>query len=123
MDNHIKNLSNPFSTGGGGINFEIRVQAAFVVLMLAKGFVPCFLPYFYIKKIKLQGRYANFDTDDMIIFLEEPSGKQEVKLLAQIKHSVRFTSGDKVFKDCISAAWSDFHKKEIFTIGKDAYLP
>lgn len=120
MDNHIKNLSNPFSTGGGGINFEIHVQAAFVLLMLVKGFVPC-LPYFYIKKVKLQGRYANFDTDDMIVFLEEPSGKQETKLLAQIKHSVRITSEDKDFKKCISAAWSDFNKKEIFTIGKDAF--
>lgn len=27
--------SNPYSTGGGGVNFETRVQAAFTVLMLA----------------------------------------------------------------------------------------
>lgn len=120
MSNHIKKLSSPFSTGGGGTNFETYVQAAFVVLMLARGFVPCFSPQFYIKKIKLQGKYANFDTDDLIVFLENPISKQEAKLLAQIKHSVRFTARDDVFRECISAAWSDFQKQEIFTVKKDA---
>lgn len=33
-------LSNPFSTGGGGLNFERHVQAGFIVLMLTGGVVP-----------------------------------------------------------------------------------
>ncbi|WP_431792868.1 hypothetical protein I0K01_18475 [Xanthomonas oryzae pv. oryzae] len=32
-----KKLSNPFSTGGGGILFEAHVQAAFVTLMITGG--------------------------------------------------------------------------------------
>ena len=32
--NSGKQLSNPFSTGGGGVFFESHVQAAYVVLML-----------------------------------------------------------------------------------------
>lgn len=35
-----KQLSNPFSTGGGGLHFEAHVQASFVVLMLTGGFAP-----------------------------------------------------------------------------------
>jgi len=41
MNTTTKQLSNPFSTGGGGPTFESRVQAAFVALMLTKGVCPC----------------------------------------------------------------------------------
>jgi hypothetical protein len=120
MSNQEKQLSNPFSTGGGGVNFETRVQAVFVVLMLARGFVPC-LPQLPIKKIKLQGKYAGFNTDDLIVFLKEPNGKREVKLLAQIKHSVGITEGNPIFSDVIQAAWNDFQNQEVFTTGIDAF--
>lgn len=62
MTKASKQQSNPFSTGGGGLNFETRVQAAFTVLMLTGRFAPC-LPPFPIIKVKLQGRYAGFNTD------------------------------------------------------------
>ena len=53
MTESVKQLSNPFSTGGGGGNFETRVQAAFTVLMLSGQVAPC-LPSRPIKKLKLQ---------------------------------------------------------------------
>ena len=80
MSNSKKEVSNPFSTGGGGVLFETRVQASFVVLMLAKGFVPC-LPSYPIKKIVLQGKHLGYDTDDLIVFVENPGDGQEKKLL------------------------------------------
>ncbi len=52
-----KQISNPFSTGGGGARFEVQVQAAFAAMMLAGGFAPC-LPCLPIRKIRLQGRQA-----------------------------------------------------------------
>src|SRR3972149_5244280 len=70
-----KQLSNPFSTGGGGGLFEAHVQASFVALMLTGGFAQC-LPCWPIKKIKLQGKYAGYDTDDLIVFVEKPDGEQ-----------------------------------------------
>ena len=73
-----KQISNPFSTGGGGVNFEVQVQASFVALMLAEGFAPC-LPCQPIQKIKLQGRFAGFDTDDLILFTGD--GPEARKLL------------------------------------------
>lgn len=120
MTNHNKQLSSPFSTGGGGHNFETRVQAYFVTLMLSGGFAPA-LPPWPIKKIKLQGKYADYDTDDAIVFVESPDGKKERKMLCQIKHSISVTQAktNKVFADVIQAAWNDFNNSKIFTKGED----
>ena len=101
------------------MNFETRVQTSFVVLMVTGGFVACF-PGCPIKKIKLQGKYAGYDTDDLIVFVERPSDGQEKKLLGQIKHSIRITEGDNVFGEVIQAAWSDFNNSELFIRGRDS---
>lgn len=112
-----KNLSNPFSTGGGGFHFEAHIQASFVVLMLTGGYVPC-LPYWPIVEIKLQGKNEGFDTDDLIVFVENPNTKERRKMLGQIKHAVAITR-NPVFSEVIQAAWNDFNKSELFLKGKD----
>ena len=119
MSNTGKQLSNPFSTGGGGVIFETRVQTAFVALMLTGGFVPC-LPCWPIIKIKLQGKYEGYETDDLIVFVKSPTDGQERKLLAQVKHSISVTKGDKKFEEVIQAAWNDFNTPGIFKEGQDA---
>jgi len=116
-----KQLSNPFSTGGGGVNFETRVQAAFAVLMVAGGFAPC-LPLWPIKKIKLQGRYAGYNTDDFIVFVNEPNGDGEAKLLAQVKHTITMTESDKTFGDVIRSAWKDFTNPTLFNPERDVIV-
>ncbi len=116
----VKSQSNPFSSGLGGPNFETRVQSAYVVLMLTESVVPC-LPPWPIKKIKLQGKYAGFNTDDFVVFVQEPEIKTEAKLLAQIKHNVSITENDLVFSEVIVAAWHDFNSPDIFTEGLDAF--
>ncbi|MEA5469525.1 ATP-binding protein, partial [Spirulina sp. 06S082] len=105
-----KQQSNPFSTGGGGTNFETRVQAAFTVLMLTGRLAPC-IPPFPIAKIKLQGRYAGFNTDDCIIIAEHPQTKQEAKLFAQIKHEISITKSDDTLAEVIQSMWNDFNDK------------
>lgn len=112
MNDESTQLSNPFSTGGGGTNFENQVQSAFVVLMLTGGVVPCLRPW-PIKKIKLQGKYEGYNTDDFIAFVEGESG-QKARFLAQIKHSVAITGGDTTFSQVIQAAWNDFKNAECF---------
>jgi hypothetical protein len=115
-----KELSSPFSTGGGGARFENQVQALFVLLMLTGGVVPCVQPL-PIKKIKLQGRYDGYNTDDFIAFVEDANGEEKAKLLAQIKHSVNITGNDPVFADVIQAAWSDFNNAEVFDKASDVF--
>lgn len=114
-----KELSNAYSTGGGGVHFENRVQASFVVLMLTGGFSPC-LPTWPITEVKLQGKYQNFDTDDLIIYVKQSYSDRQAKLLGQIKHYVKITKGDNVFGEVIQSAWNDFNNIEIFNRDTDA---
>jgi len=119
MDAKGTQLSNPYSTGGGGNNFETEVQTAFVVLMLTGGVAPC-VPSWPIVKIKLQGKNASFQTDDFIAFVENRQSKQGAKLLAQIKHSLSITESDIVFGQVVQAAWLDFQNPAIFDKDSDA---
>ncbi|MFJ5385421.1 hypothetical protein [Pectobacterium sp. CHL-2024] len=113
-----KNLSNPFSTGGGGVHFEAHVQASFVALMLTGGNAPC-LPCWPIVDIKLQGKIDGFDTDDLIVVVENVTSHEKRKLLGQIKHSISFTQGNTIFGEVIQAAWNDFNNAGVFTKTKD----
>lgn len=113
-----KALSNPFSTGGGGFHFEAHVQASFVVLMLTGGCAPC-LPCWPIKEIKLQGKIDGFDTDDLVVIVENQSSKEQRKLLGQVRHSIAVTSSNTNFGEFMQGAWNDFNDPEVFTRGKD----
>jgi len=111
--------TNPFSTGQGGANFETRVQAAFTTLLLTGRVSPC-LPSWPITKLKLQGAYAGFRTDDFIVYATAPLSDHEARLLAQIKHEISFTETDENFAKAIGAAWNDFNEPTVFTAGVDA---
>ena len=118
MSNGEKQLSNPFSTGGGGGHFEAHVQASFVALMLTGGYAPC-LPCRPINKIKLQGKFAGYETDDLIVFTQDSDGDGQCKLLGQVKHSISITENDSTFADVIQSAWIDFNNSDVFSRGKD----
>lgn len=111
MATEAKEISNPFSTGGGGTHFEADVQASFLVLMLTKGYIPC-LYNKIITKIRFQGKFEGYNIDDMIIFSEDILTNKESKLLAQIKHSITISENNKTFQDVIKAAWDDFNSKK-----------
>lgn len=113
-----KKLSNPFSTGGGGVHFEAHVQASFVALMLTGGNAPC-LPCWPIAEIKLQGKIDGFETDDLVVFVENASSKERRKLLGQVKHSIAITQGSTLFGEVMQAAWNDFKDPKVFTKDKD----
>mgnify|MGYP004192174669 CR=1 FL=1 len=113
-----KYLSNPFSTGGGGVHFEAHIQASFVALMLTGGHAPC-LPCWPISEVKLQGKIDGFDTDDLVVIVEDLKSNERRKLLGQIKHSITITKGSTLFGDVMQAAWNDYNNPEIFSRGKD----
>jgi hypothetical protein len=113
-----KKLSNPFSTGGGGVHFEAHIQASFVTLMLTGGYAPC-LPCWPISEIKLQGKINGFDTDDLIVVIESPDNKERRKLLGQIKHSIMITQGNMLFGEVMQAAWNDFNNPKLFKKNSD----
>lgn len=113
-----KKLSNPFSTGGGGVHFEAHVQASFVALMLTGGHAPC-LPCWPIAEIKLQGKIDGFDTDDLVVVVENLNSNERRKLLGQIKHTIAITQGSTLFGEVMQAAWNDFNNPKVFSRDKD----
>lgn len=86
--------------------------------MLVGGYAPC-LPNCPIKKIKLQGKFAGYDTDDLIIYTENPDNRKERKILVQIKHTINITENDRVFEEVIRSAWNDYNNDHLFSKGKD----
>jgi len=118
MTGQAKQVSNPYLSGEGGAVFENRVQAAFAVLMLTGRVAPYL--HGQITKLKLQGRYAGFNTDDFIVFTEDGLTGRKEKLLAQIKHSIRITERNETFGEVIQAAWNDYNNPELFSPDTDS---
>lgn len=118
MKQKNKQLSNPFSTGGGGFHFEAHVQASFVTLMLTGGYTPC-LPCWPIKEVRVQAKIDGYNTDDLIVFVENPESRERRKLLGQVKYSISFTKKDPKMPEVIQAAWNDFNNQSKFTKDKD----
>ena len=105
--NPIGKISNAFSTGGGGVNFEQQIQAMFLLLLLTDGFCPVMNEQ--IRKVCFQAKHLGYATDDLVVFTVR--NKNEGKLLCQVKHSITATAKNSVFQEVISAAWYDFNKE------------
>ena len=82
MSPRAKEISNPISSGGGGVIFETRIQTAFAVLILTGGHAPC-SPAWPIKKIKLQGKHLDYNTDGLVIFTKESVSGTETRVEAR----------------------------------------
>lgn len=102
----VSALSNPFSTGGGGVDFEHRVQSTFLLALLVEGFSPLLnLP---ITSVVFQAKRLGYDTDDIVLF--SSSDTYSAKVVCQIKHGITLTENNATFKDVVVSAWSDFNK-------------
>ena len=118
---NIKQLSNPFSTGGGGVSFEHRVQSVFVLSMLTDMTIPIYRNCNLVK-MRFQARHAGYSLDDMVLYAENRDGSEAHKLLCQIKHKIHMTSSDVAFGECLDAAWQDFQNESLFEYEKDALV-
>lgn len=109
MANLQKAQSNPFSTGGGGVNFETKVQASFVIAMLTESIVPCLPQNMRITQIQFQSKYNGNDTDDVVLIANDAYGNN-AQMLAQIKHTITISDTNPTFAEVINAGWEDFNK-------------
>lgn len=110
-----KKQSNPFSTGGGGVNFETRVQASFAIALLTQSCVPCLSQNMRPQALKFQNKYDGSNTDDFVLVATDKLGNKS-KLYAQIKHEITISESigsdenSSIFSDVIKSAWEDFQK-------------
>ena len=100
--NSISKISNAFSTGGGGVNFEQQIQAMFLLSLLIDGFCPAMNEQ--TKKVHFQAKHLGYDIDDLVVITYR--NELEGKMLCQIKHSITATEKN------ICAAWNDFNKED-----------
>lgn len=63
--NTVSKISNAFSTGGGGVNFEQQVQAMFLLSLLVDGFCPAMNEQ--TKSVWFQAK-LQYDVDDLVVF-------------------------------------------------------
>lgn len=119
----VSQLSSPIAGGNARVHFENRVQASFVILMLADGYTPCF-PNNRIIKLLPQAKQYGYDMDDLIVFTKNIINNLNQKLLIQIKHNSKLaiTNDNNIFFEVIKAAWEDFNKSAIFDKNKDAFV-
>lgn len=111
-------ISNPFSVGDGGGDFENKIQSLFVVLMLAGGSAPG-LPGSRIHKIRFQARHFGFETDDNVVYVRDERRNSEAKLLVQVRHKISIAASDAAFEKALAAAWRDFHNPAVFNQSTD----
>ncbi len=119
MSKDVKQQSNPFSTGGGGVNFETRVQAAFALSLLTGACVPCLSQFMRAKELKFQNKYDGVNTDDFVLVATDKEHNQS-QLFAQVKHNITISgAADSVFAEVINSAWKDF-KSTNFNAERDS---
>ena len=99
-------LASPYSTGGGGTVFELKIQAGLLAVLLVHGYVP-FFESAPIDELHLQAGHLGYETDDAHIVALDSNGRRRRQLWA-IKHTVKFIESDKDFRHVIEDAWADF---------------
>jgi hypothetical protein len=112
--------ANPFSTGGGGTVFELKVQAGLLATLLVRGHIPLFQNA-TLCELHLQAEHLDYETDDAVLVAKDNAGVQRRQLWS-VKRDVKFTDSDNVFRDVIADAWADFVEPKRFTNGLDALV-
>lgn len=123
MSNNAKQICPPFASGGGGPRFECKVQAAFVVLMLTEGIIPCIQRSWPIKEIQLQTKRKGANFDDFMVIVQEPNTERIARMYAQVKRTITISDAksNSMFAEVIQAAWNDF-TAAAFNRGEDALV-
>ena len=102
----MPNHSSVSSTGGLGINFEQRIQAAFLIGLLTGGATPCILDA-RVVKLDFQTTDLGYATDDLLVTAQSEAGQQH-RLLLQVKHNLTLSASDGEFEKVLRQFWGDY---------------
>lgn len=112
-----KQIASPYSTGGGGGEYENEVAAYYFAATLLRS-VPRGQDGGITTEVRFQCLYEGEPLDDLVIYSDLPVG--EAKLALQIKRDLAFGEKDKTFDEVISACWETF-KSPTFNLGVDRF--
>ena len=60
-----------------------------------------------------------YETDDLVVWVQDPAFSRQRRLLVQVKHRISITKTNATFASVIDAAWADFNNSGLFTQGED----
>lgn len=120
----IKQISNPFSTGGGGVSFENLVAAFYVSNLMCDKLIHGHHEAGIVKEISFQNRWMGLGVDDILvygsamIFSEQHKRNISPKLILQIKSRLNFRPSDSKFINVLKECWQTFNQSS-FNLGYD----
>lgn len=97
--------SSPLATGGAGPNFEQRVGAFLLALLLTRSGPP-FAPRAQIRRIRQQADDLKWRTDDYFIEAQRPDGSP-LRVLVQVKRAFAIVANDAACAEVFGDAWRD----------------
>src|ERR1700693_2567355 len=101
-----KKVASPYSTGGGGANFEDYVGAYYLSMMLLRATPLGQSAAAVAREVQFQSLYRGEPVDDLRVLSNLPQG--EMKLALQIKHDLTFGEKDDTFDEVLYACWQTF---------------
>src|SRR4051812_17454933 len=87
-------LASPYSTGGGGVDFESSVGAIYLAMLLI-GAIPRGQSSGVTTQVRFQQKYADEHVDDLVIRSELPAS--QAKLSIQVKRDLSIGPENEVF--------------------------
>jgi hypothetical protein len=113
-----KQVASPFSTGGGGSEYEDFVGGYYLAMMLLQ-VVPRGQGTAVIdREVQFQSLYRGEPVDDIVVRFSLP--QREIKLAIQCKRDLTFGVKDQQFDDVIHACWDTFTESS-FSRGFDRF--
>ena len=113
-----KQVASPYSTGGGGSNFEDYVGAYYLAMMLLRAAPLGQSTAAIAQEIQFQFLYRGEPVDDLKVLSRLPQG--ETKLTLQIKHDLTFGEQGDTFDEVLYACWETFTASS-FVLGFDRF--
>jgi hypothetical protein len=115
--NAPKQLASPFSTGGGGDDFQFQVGAYYLAGLLLRH-VPRGLDAGTLTEVRFQRLYEGEPLDDLVCVANTATGP--TKLPLQMKNDLTFGEKDELFEEVVAACWRTYTSPN-FARGRDRF--
>ena len=110
-------ITSPSATGGTGPDFEFKVGAACLTLLLTGG-APFFLETGTVNAVHFQTKYLGWQTDDILLVVVDGKGLNR-KAAIQIKRAFVLSEKDEESAETLRRAFADFRNPSLFSQNHD----
>jgi hypothetical protein len=113
----VEIITSPSATGGTGPDFEFKVGAACLTLLLTGG-APFFLETGTVNAVHFQTKYLGWQTDDILLVVVDGKGLNR-KAAIQIKRAFVLSEKDEESAETLRRAFADFRNPSLFSQNHD----